>query len=94
VIAILDVETDELKIVELGKDDFPADLQWVGNSGIIGTSYKIPVWRLGLVYCSNRESLIFSVQVDGNNLRKLVHSHFPEHFSKCESDFFWIMKDF
>lgn len=72
VIVILHVETDKFNVIEMPNDQFPTDLQWVDNNSIIGTSYAIKDWRLGLIYCTNRESQIFQINVDGSNLRTFL----------------------
>ncbi len=73
VIVVLDIKTDKFEVIELSDNDseFPIDIQWVGNTSIIGTSYAIPPWRLGLYACNNRPSRIFQIDVDGKNLSKL-----------------------
>lgn len=72
VIVVLDVNSDKFELIELSDNDteFPTDIQWVGNTSIVGTSYAIPIWRLGLYACNNRPSRIFRVDVDGQNLSK------------------------
>lgn len=72
VIVVLDVTSDKFELIELSDNDteFPTDIQWVGNTSIVGTSYAIPPWRLGLYACNNRPSRIFQVGVDGKNLSK------------------------
>lgn len=72
VIVILDTDSDKFEIIELPEDEFAADIQWVNNDSILGKAIKIPIWRLGLIYCSNRESRIFVVDVDGKNTRKYI----------------------
>ncbi|KAG4077418.1 hypothetical protein HA402_002845 [Bradysia odoriphaga] len=73
VIIVLDVESDKFELIELSENDseFPVDIQWVGDTSIVGTSYAIPPWRLGLYACNNRPSRIFQVDVDGKNLKFL-----------------------
>jgi len=75
VIVILDTESDQFDVIELPDDEFASDIRWVKNASIIGNSIKIPVWRLGLIYCTNRESRIFQVDIDGKNLRKNIQMH-------------------
>lgn len=72
VIVVLDVSADKFELIELSDNDteFPIDIQWVDNTSIIGTSYAIPPWRLGLYACNNRPSRIFQVGADGKNLSK------------------------
>lgn len=72
VIVVLDVSSDKFELIELldNETEFPTDIQWVGNTSIVGTSYAIPPWRLGLYACNNRPSRIFQVDVDGKNLSK------------------------
>ncbi|CAL8118008.1 unnamed protein product [Orchesella dallaii] len=72
VIVVLDVDTNEFKVLPLPEDQFPSDIQWVCDSHIVGTSYPLPTWRLGLYACSNRETVIFSVQADGENFKTLT----------------------
>ena len=71
VIVVLDLEKEEFKVVALPDQLFPSDLQWVNDSSIIGTGYAHVDWRLGLIYCSNRESRIFQVNTDGSNFSQL-----------------------
>ncbi|ODM91045.1 Acylamino-acid-releasing enzyme [Orchesella cincta] len=74
VIVVLDIESNEFKVLPLPDDQFPTDIQWVCDTYIVGTSYPIPIWRLGLMACSNRESVIFSVQADGENFRTITEA--------------------
>jgi len=67
VVVVLDIETDEFKLLDLPDDQFPVDVQWTAEDIIVGTTYKINDWRLGLIFCSNRESRIFKVNVDGSD---------------------------
>lgn len=78
VIVVLDVSSDKFELIELSDNDteFPIDIHWVGNASIIGTSYAIPPWRLGLYACNNRASRIFQVDVDGKNLSERILLNF------------------
>lgn len=78
VIVVLDVTTDEFKVLPLPEGNFPTDIQWIGNSHICGTTYPLPIWRLGLIFCSNRESRIFTVRADGENFRNFLLKMFEE----------------
>lgn len=71
VVVVLDLKSDKFNIIELPVDQFPTDIQWIDNNSIAGTSYKLENWRLGLIYCNNRESRIFQINVDGSDFRKL-----------------------
>ncbi|KAJ6632877.1 Acylamino-acid-releasing enzyme [Pseudolycoriella hygida] len=73
VIVVLNLESDKFELIELSDDDtkFPTDIQWASNTTIVGTSYDISEWRLGLYACNNRRSRIFRVDVDGQNLQFL-----------------------
>lgn len=70
VVVILDVDAEKFEILELPDKLFPSDLQWVNSSSIVGTGYVHTPWRLGLIYCTNRESRIFQIGTDGNNFSK------------------------
>ncbi|ODN03798.1 Acylamino-acid-releasing enzyme [Orchesella cincta] len=74
VIVVVDLDVDEFNVLPLPETHFPTDIQWVGDSHIVGTSYPLPIWRLGLIYCSNRESIIFSVQADGENFQTITET--------------------
>ena len=52
VIVVLDVSADKFELIELSDNDteLPIDIQWVDNTSIIGTSYAIPPWRLGVEF--------------------------------------------
>lgn len=74
VIVVLDITTDEFKVLSLPEEQFPTDISWIGDSHICGTTYPLPIWRLGLIYCSNRESIIFSIQADGENFQLITEA--------------------
>lgn len=63
---VLDTETDGFRYFTLPNNDFPCDLQWVGNASFIGLSMTDSAWRLGAVYCANRESRIFQMDEHGH----------------------------
>ncbi|CAL8125984.1 unnamed protein product [Orchesella dallaii] len=72
VIVVVDIDADEFNALHLPENHFPSDIHWVSDTHIVGTSYPFPIWRQGLVYCSNRESVIFSVQADGENFQTIT----------------------
>jgi acylaminoacyl-peptidase len=76
VIVVLDVNREDFQVVPLPDQLFPSDLQWLDNSSLIGTGYVHTDWRLGLIYCSNRESRIFQVGTDGSNFSKYSKTFF------------------
>jgi len=84
VLVVLDIEKGDVKVLDLPEDEYPVDVQWQNTDTLIGTTYKIPLWRLGLIYCSNRESTIFSVNADGtdfstSDLQKLSYDNMNDN---------------
>lgn len=75
VVVVCDITTDQFQVLPIPEDQFPTDIQWIGDTHICGTTYPIPIWRLGLIYCSNRESRIFSVEANGQNFKLLTESN-------------------
>ena len=68
VIVVLDLESDKFEIL-CCNEDFPFDIQWVNSSSIVGTALINPLWRMGYIYCTNRESRIFHTSLDGKKHR-------------------------
>ncbi|CAG7832552.1 unnamed protein product, partial [Allacma fusca] len=63
---VLDIDTDGFRYFTLPNNDFACDLQWVRNNSFFGLSLTDSVWRLGLIYCANRESRIFQCDEHGH----------------------------
>lgn len=67
-IVVLQPETDVFRYFSVPNGEFAYDLQWAGNSSIVGVALVNTGWRLGLIYCTNREARIF--QCDENGFSK------------------------
>ncbi|KAG4079036.1 hypothetical protein HA402_001691 [Bradysia odoriphaga] len=65
-VVVLSLDSDGFQYYTLPNNDFPCDLQWVGNSSFIGLSMIDSPWRLGSVYCANRESRVFQMDEHGH----------------------------
>ena len=65
---VLQPQTDVFRYFSIPNEEFAYDLQWAGNSSIVGVALVNTGWRLGLIYCTNREARIF--QCDENGFRK------------------------
>lgn len=68
VLAEYDIESDSVEILKgipegicVGQPKYSPD-----GTYIIGVAYKIEPRKLGLIYCSNRESSIFQLDFEGN----------------------------
>ncbi|CAF0768632.1 unnamed protein product [Brachionus calyciflorus] len=59
-IALYDLETKDLKVLENLPEDFaPATLTWYDNKGLVFNAYYTKPYRLGLIYCPIRKSELF-----------------------------------
>lgn len=76
-VVILNPDTDGFQYYTLPNNDFPCDLQWIGNSSFIGIAMTDSTWRLGAIYCANRESRIF--QMDEHGHRKYSLAPYKVH---------------
>lgn len=69
---VLNIDSDAFQYYTLPNNDFPCDLQWVGNSSFVGLSMTDSPWRLGAIYCANRESRIFQMDEHGHRKKDFV----------------------
>lgn len=65
-VVVLNLDSDGFQYYTLPNNDFPCDLQWVGNSSFIGLSMMDSPWRLGSIYCTNRETRVFQMDEHGH----------------------------
>lgn len=83
-VVVLNLDSDGFQYYTLPNNDFPCDLQWVGNSSFIGLSLVDSPWRLGSIYCANRESKVFQMDEHGHrkiNFYEVVHH---KHFCRTQ----------
>ncbi|XP_050434308.1 acylamino-acid-releasing enzyme-like isoform X1 [Adelges cooleyi] len=68
VLVVCDISKDELDIfLNIPEDINPAAATWIPDgSGVVAVGYLITPRKLGLIYCTNRHSQIFSVTLSGN----------------------------
>lgn len=83
VVVVLNLDTDGFQYYTLPNNDFACDLQWVGSSSFIGLSMTDSAWRLGAIYCANRESRVFQMDEHGHRKTKTILM-----FKKCKSNKF------
>ncbi|ROT68429.1 putative acylamino-acid-releasing enzyme-like isoform X2 [Penaeus vannamei] len=66
VVCILNVDSGELSTHDLPDELCPGQLVWgPGGNGIFGVAFVSKPYRLGLVYCPNRESRLFYMDLEG-----------------------------
>lgn len=67
VLVVCDIKTDTLEILpNIPNDINPATASWIPDgSGVVAVGYKITPRKLGLIYCTNRPSHIFSLTLNG-----------------------------
>ena len=76
VIAIFDLETHELNVVEnLPNDICPLDLTWYKDDGLVFTGLYTKPYRLGLVYCPTRKSELFFYDIKENKCTQVTWSN-------------------
>lgn len=65
-VVICDLKTGLLSCLESIPSSYsPGQVVWTPDgSGIVGVAFKNEPRRLGLVYCTNRESVIFHLSLD------------------------------
>ncbi|XP_050543366.1 acylamino-acid-releasing enzyme-like isoform X1 [Daktulosphaira vitifoliae] len=68
VIVVCDINKDTIEVLSNIPDDInPAGANWIPDgSGIVAIGYSVVPRKLGLIYCTNRLSHIFSLTLDGN----------------------------
>ncbi|XP_053654592.2 acylamino-acid-releasing enzyme isoform X1 [Cherax quadricarinatus] len=67
VVCILNVQSGEIKCHDLTDQLCPGQLVWApGGSGIFGVAFLGKPYRLGLIYCHNRESKLFHMDLEGS----------------------------
>nr|XP_045601703.1 acylamino-acid-releasing enzyme-like isoform X1 [Procambarus clarkii]XP_045601704.1 acylamino-acid-releasing enzyme-like isoform X1 [Procambarus clarkii]XP_045601705.1 acylamino-acid-releasing enzyme-like isoform X1 [Procambarus clarkii] len=67
VVCFLNVQSGEIKCQELEDGLCPGQLVWApGDDGIFGVAFVSKPYRLGLLYCHNRESKLFHMDLEGN----------------------------
>jgi len=67
VLVVCDIITDTINVLSnIPNDINPASATWIPDgSGIVSVGYTITPRKLGLIYCTNRPSHIFSLTLDG-----------------------------
>lgn len=67
VVCIVNVETGEINCHSLPDELCPGQLVWAPkDEGIFGVAFVTAPYRLGLMYCPNRESKLFHMDLTGN----------------------------
>lgn len=69
-----DIETDSIEVLpNIPNNINPASAIWnPDGSGIVGIGYTITPRKLGLIYCTNRPSHIFSLSLDGQYSKCII----------------------
>ncbi|MPD00907.1 Acylamino-acid-releasing enzyme [Portunus trituberculatus] len=66
VVCFLNVNTKELSCHELPDNLCPAQMVWTADgTGVFGVAFESQPFRLGLVYCHNRVSKLFHMDLNG-----------------------------
>lgn len=66
VVCFLNVNTKELRCHELPDNLCPAQMVWTADgTGVFGVAFESQPFRLGLVYCHNRMSKLFHMDMNG-----------------------------
>lgn len=67
VVSVCDIKTDGIRILDGIPSHFsPGQVVWTPDGeGVIGVVWKNEPRRLGLIYCTNRDSYIFHLTMDG-----------------------------
>lgn len=75
VLVICDIKTDVIDVIpNIPNEINPAMPTWIPDgSGIVAIGYKIIPRKLGLIYCTNRPSHIFSITLDGQYCKYKIH---------------------
>ncbi|XP_068231244.1 acylamino-acid-releasing enzyme-like isoform X1 [Palaemon carinicauda] len=67
VVCVFDTKSGEVQCHELPDELCPGQLVWAPkDEGIIGVAFVSTPYRLGLIYCPNRESKLFHMDMEGN----------------------------
>ncbi|VVC32928.1 Peptidase S9, prolyl oligopeptidase, catalytic domain,Alpha/Beta hydrolase fold [Cinara cedri] len=67
VLVVCDIKSDTIELLpNIPNNIHPASASWIPDgSGVVAVGYKISSRKLGLVYCTNRPSHIFSLTLNG-----------------------------
>ena len=64
---IVDIEAETVQAHKLAEGLCPGQVVWTPDSkGLIGMALVSPPFRLGLIYCRNRNSFLFHMDLQGN----------------------------
>lgn len=67
VVAVYDIQEEKIVILEGIPDNLsPGQAVWAPDGGIVGVAWENDPRRLGLMFCTNRQSYIFHLLPDGN----------------------------
>lgn len=71
-VIVCDLKTELLSALDVIPSAFsPAQVLWTPDGkGIVGVAWKNEPRRLGLVYCTNRESVVFHLSLDSGEFSK------------------------
>lgn len=78
VLVVCDIKTDNIDILpNVPNDVNPASATWIPDgSGIVAVGYTITPRKLGLIYCTNRPSHIFSLTLEGQYCKYINQYNF------------------
>jgi len=78
VLVVCDIKTDTIDILpNVPNDVNPASATWIPDgSGIVAVGYTITPRKLGLIYCTNRPSNIFSLTLEGQYCKYINQYNF------------------
>ncbi|XP_076058912.1 acylamino-acid-releasing enzyme-like isoform X2 [Oratosquilla oratoria] len=65
VVCVLDVTSMQVEVFTLPQNLCAGQVVWM-DQGLVGVGYKTQPIHLGLIYCPNRESVIFHLDLKGN----------------------------
>jgi len=67
VLVVCDIKADTINVLpNIPNDVNPATATWTPDGkGVVAVGYTITPRKLGLIYCTNRPSHIFSLTLDG-----------------------------
>lgn len=96
VISILNVKTEDLKIIEL-KDFCLGNVQWLNKDEVVATATQIEAYRLGIVFTTSKPSKIVKINLVNDTFEDLsddkeVHCKSPR-LSPDRKTLIWLERD-
>ncbi|CAF1295607.1 unnamed protein product [Rotaria magnacalcarata] len=100
VVCIFDLDTKKVQLIENQPNDlYIGQSSWTTNPDeLIFVAFRLEPYRLGLIYCENRPSVLFKCNWRNNEWKQLTDFDplcrlFPRHLPKTDNEFVYVQTD-